>query len=514
MSGLRLGPGAPSGYPFSRRVDAESAPALLDLQVTFAVEFSGDLFLVSINPLTRSLSLVSGDGAQVINLDSPAVVVVAGNHYWQWYEQSFSVRATVNPAEPGYTGSPLSLCVRVIDFASTDVGEIVFETLDGDVSSKDKPLKMRGGYNTEFSVDGSSLDVAVAPGNGEGTLQNCSEDALAIRSIAGGPASSNGNFLVTSDDCFRIQPELRGDGDTRTVVNGSYYLHDDCEACCRCEEKAAVWRLAKEMQDRLIPMVGRYQELRRIYNERVSQINKGNDCSTRPLLNADLVNIDQTKAQLYISVCNGTTETLEDVVISVSPLYVYSGTLFKYSEVDIDFFTENKGVIQIPDNDTEFYSLPEQLRRARHMDLDTADLCNHGYAYSIGSKEHLKFPGEVLINKRAFDPSTYRIFTSLSEEGKLFTKFFNDGGFDFSLHCIEPGDTRYFSVAVGYKSVAVDFVDGRTTVFTGPNATMRDARNVALIVHSPSHPEINFSIKMGTGGVLPCDPDITEEEEA
>ena len=85
MSGLRLGPGAPSGYPFSRRVDAESAPALLDLQVTFAVEFSGDLFLVSINPLTRSLSLVSGDGAQVINLDSPAVVVVAGNHYWQWY---------------------------------------------------------------------------------------------------------------------------------------------------------------------------------------------------------------------------------------------------------------------------------------------------------------------------------------------------------------------------------------------------------------------------------------------
>ena len=517
MSGLRLGPGAATGYPFVRREDALKAPSLLDLQVTSASIFNNGVFLGAIDPIARSLAVVSGDGQQLVSLSDPDVKIIAGRHYWHWYAALFNVRATVDPTQAGYSGERIALVSRVIEYDDNNLAEVVFETLQGEVSSLDKPMVLRGGFNTNLTTDGVTLNVAVSPGNGTGNVQRCSEDGNEVRSIAGGSAGPTGNFTISADSCFRIQPEISANGEVRTVVNGSYYLHDDCEACCRCDEKAAVWRLAKEMQDKLIPMVQRYQELRNIYNAKVASIQSGNDCLTRPLLNADLVNIDSDTARLYVSVCNGTTETLQDVRISVSPLFIPSGQRYSYIGLPQGFFDNNKGVIKIPDNDEEFYSLSEQLARARHLNLEPADFCNHGYAYSTGSKNHLKFPGEVVINRRPFNPAGYEIANediSINGEEKQVTNFYSDGGFDFNLHCIEPGDTRYFSLTVEFVGVANDIVDGVPKSFEGLDTNISDARKIALIVNSPTHPEINYSVKMGTGGIVPCDPDeIIEDEE-
>jgi hypothetical protein len=510
MSGLRFGPGAADGYPFLSRSDAAQAACLVDITITSRYPINTGFRLNAIDPLRRRILLTCEDPDVRLELENPEVKQLGELFYWQWYLEDYAIGVAVDPGKPSFANGSLMLVSRVINYLGDDVNEIVFDTVDGEVSSNEKPLVLRQGFNTEINVDNELVSIDVAPGLGQGTVSNCFDNQTrVIRKLAQATANTSGNVNLRGDECFRVQPELIKTGNGYTVSPGRFYLHDDCEQCCKCEEKAEVWRFAKQMQDRLIPLVDKYHELREIYQNKVKSIQAGNDCITRPLLNADLVLQSNNGLYLYITVCNGGLESLTDVVISVSPLYITSHQFRKkYKDVDPEFFEENKGIIEIPDDSVEFFSLHEQIRYARHLQMLVGlGNCKVGQTYSVGKKGHLKFPGDVLCVVRDFDPFNYEITT----KGKQF-EFFADGGMEFNFHCIEPGDTRYFTAPVEFAIPLIDIYNNGERLTTGGKMTPFEHKKIALIVHSPSHPEISVSVKTATGSYIPCIPDPLEED--
>lgn len=486
----RDGSGAARAYPFLTVADAEAASALADIQVTISdASFSG-LQLVRLLVSQRTVELADMAGTPItLTGVEPQVMTLGDFDYWHWYAADYSVQVTISSGGRDYTaGPPLQLAARCVRTAAERLRKLTFATVDGDITFEEGDVRMRGGFNTELDSEPGVLEVSIIPRSGDGLFEDCDDTSGTVRSLGGQSPTTDGNLSIQPDDCIRIEPALIKivDGGYE-VTPGRLFIHDDCKPCCDCEEKAAVWRAAKIIQDRLISAVEKYQYLREYYNDKVNAMNLGADCALRPLLNADLIADINNNLGLYISVCNGTGTRLENVVISVSQLWLDGMSPIRYDSVGEEFFRNNPGIIEIPDDSQQFYSLHQAIRQAKHLELSVFN--DHGYAYSLGHREHTKFPGATRVNYRPFSEADYAVVADNDTRAFYFVA---DGGGELDFHCLEPGDTRYFNARVYFSTVTES-----STPVTGPSVF--EHRRFAIIVHSPSHPELNVVAKMGTG---------------
>ena len=492
----RSGPGAALGYPFVDRASAELAACLVDLQVTTNTAQTPQLALASLRKGSRSLQLVSlpDNNPWFVSDTDPEVIEVGEYEHWQWRTDDAVVHATVLVSEADFNGPPAHLVRRCIRYDGSKLRQIVVETTAGDVLYDEGDVRFRGGLNTALTADRSLLDVSVLSGNGDGRFQDCSDSSDAVREIGGASPSDTGNVQLSGDGCVRVQPELSRTGSDRYRVEfGRFHLHDDCEPCCNCEEKADPWRVLKKMQDRLIELVKRYHDLRDHYNTFVNGIRDGNNCQHRPLLNVDVVADIEGSLGLFIALCNGTPERLENVTLRVTALNVAEMIPQFWDQIGPEFFENRKGIIEIADDSKRFYSLHDAIREdAFHLQLRVP--CQRGYAYTKGGREHLKFPGGVKVTEIEFNYFSYEI-KSVDSTRQITIQA--DGGLEIDFHCLEPGDTRYFQSGINFSGVP----EPRSDFQVPPPPNHRD---VAFIVFSPSHPEINVVAKTGNGVPAEC----------
>lgn len=503
MSSLRQGSGAATWYPFTSRESAQAAPILLDVQVSARSQDVRKLAISECSLSAQSIELVDAESRQVIvAFTGDANVLTAGRvAHLMWRSDDFIVCASYDITASPYRGTPLPLVDRVVKQLGNAINSLTIETIEGDITFTEGSIRFRGGYNTSLYVeDDTAAVVDVTAGQGLGRYNNCDSVANAVRSIGGAVPNSNGNITISADDCIRVQAELLPVDGGYQLVAGRIYLADDCSACCNCEEKASPWRLAKSLQETLIKLIDRYHTLREFYNNRVNEIASGSDCFTRPLLNMDLIADINGTMSIYVSLCNGTTSRLENVTIHLSPLWVINTLKRKYKDVDEDFFAIKKGIIEIPDDPQHFYSLYEALRESKHLNME-AD-CQRGYAYTKGGRDHIKRPYGIAVTTRVFNEGLYEIKNNPLTGAVSFN---NDGGIEFSMDCLEPGDTRYFNAVVNFRGV--DESTSSNDGFTGFNI-----KDVGLIAYSPTHPEINVVARMGNGGGIPCQDSIFEDD--
>jgi hypothetical protein len=506
---IQDGPGAASGYPFTSKEAAEACSCLADLSISVRDSING-VQLALASATNQRLLLTDGNGAAIFNSDGFVSQVTRVKNFLlvQWNLPSMVVNATFDINGTDYIGTRLPLCDRVIYTQGDVLTELEVVTTDDNIFIDDK-FSMRGGYNCELKSDASDLTVDVSAGLGDGQFEDCLDDINAVRSIGGAKPDEFGNVSFTGDDCIRVSPELVDTNNGYFVSPARFYLHDDCEACCRCEEKASVWRVAKDLQDKLIGLVGRYQKLREAYNNRVSDIRLGSDCNTRPLLHVDLIaNIDNN-LDLYVSVCNGTDKRIDALEIRLSPLILRSaqgaGDIVrrKLSTTPPEFFEENPGIIELPDYDDEFISLHEAIRRALPVNLST--VCERGYIYTVGKKKHIKMPGGINILQTPYNESGYRVTVDPLDSRRFDIK--NDGGITIYFHCLEPGDTRYFTAQAEFFPASPDAMYGVKDI--GPISP----REIAVIAWSPNNSSINVVAKTGTGFGAECFGEEEEEDE-
>lgn len=500
---IQDGPGAASGYPFTQQNHFELCSCLADLTVSTTRAIEG-LAVIQADASTPILHLAELNGATFFNSRGLMFDTLRTRNFLlvQWVTDDIVVNATFDLSGTDYTGASLPLCGRVVFDRGDVVTELEVVTVDSVASLTDE-FRFRGGYNCELRIDESDINVDVAAGQGDGQFQDCLDDINAVRSIGGARPDDLGNVSFAGDDCIRVSPELIETGNGYLVSPARFYLHDDCEACCRCEEKASVWRVAKDLQDKLIDMVDRYQKLREGYNSRVSEIRLGSDCNTRPLLHADLISDIDNNWQLYVNVCNGTDKRIDALQVRVSPLLLRANNQAsplvrrKLSTTPPEFFEANPGIIELPDYDDEFISLHEAIRRALPINIDLA--CQRGYIYSIGKKKHIKMPGGINTLQTPYNESGYRVVVDPLDNRLFDIK--NDGGLTIEFHCLEPGDTRYFTGILQ-----------ASTVSSGASYSL-DAikpRELALIVWSPNNSSLNVVAKTGTGFGAECFGDTDE----
>lgn len=496
---LRDGPGASLGYPFTSKQDADACPCLADIQVmwrTAAIERLA-VTLANSSPALILVNVATGNAVFDSRDVTPQIINKAGLRLVQWTTDDVVVCMTVDISVSNYAGPPLTLCDRPIYPGSDQLESLVIESTTGDVEIDTHRARFEAGYNCELTVEDQTLIVAAAAGSGLGQYQDCLDELNAVRSIARSKPSAAGNIQLASDDCIRVSPELIAEANGYSVSPGRWYLHDDCEECCRCEEKAAVWLVAKDLQDKLAGMIARYQTLRSEYNRRVTDIQTGDNCTARPLLNVDLIADINNQLSMYITICNGTNKRIDSIQLKVSPFVIRTGrsSLNKrhYLTTDPEFFTENPGMIMIPDEDGYFYSLHEALRGDHRINF--VPECGRGYIYSVGGKNHIKQPGTVGVVHHPFDRASYRVVRH-----PITNRFdiLHDGGLELEFQCLEPGDTRYLTISI-FPSIPVG----------QPGATL-ESTNLAFLVYSTTHDEINVSAKSGFGFGIPC---ASPEEE-
>lgn len=118
----------------------------------------------------------------------------------------------------------------------------------------DQAVHLRGGFNmavvatpaTKGRHDGSrsqsTITLGALAGEGQGAYKDCQGDAPFVRTLNLIPPDSVGNFQLSGDPCFRIEPVVVIAAGVATIVPGQLRISDDCSACCDCDDYLRVYR--------------------------------------------------------------------------------------------------------------------------------------------------------------------------------------------------------------------------------------------------------------------------------
>lgn len=132
-------------------------------------------------------------------------------------------------------------------------------------------LKLIGGYSTELvastpdAIDGgkliSDITINMEPGAGLGRFDGCDEDNIFIRRIKGLSGDAQGNFILGTQDCYRVErPTVVVSEDPRQVTIRAAGLEDiearaallisnNCGPCCSCADYSAVWEAIRKLRE-------------------------------------------------------------------------------------------------------------------------------------------------------------------------------------------------------------------------------------------------------------------------
>jgi hypothetical protein len=348
QSRLSVGQPPRSGeqYPFLHGGEV-LAPVIVDIAVQH--DTSATLPLRIVSALNLQAAAASGNTIRLIIRDADNATVFdtlsavyRGYHAWgdhyhthTWEIGNRLLRVSLGTANQDDIPSVLNDLQAVIDPrtyvpALTGITAISFHNHRGPALATVTPgqgdIRLRAGNNVVYTVtqpterdyDGSRLtsvvELSAIPGRGIGRYDNCGNQASPyIRSLNQQGPQNTGNFLLSGDTCFRIEPVVTFDEEgVATIAHGAINLFDDCEACCDCEDYLRPYFAIQRAKRLAEPLAVKLNELRDRYVVAKDAIEDALECMYGQMLRLEVINGQECQITISAGILNSSARELRN----------------------------------------------------------------------------------------------------------------------------------------------------------------------------------------------------------
>lgn len=125
------------------------------------------------------------------------------------------------------------------------------------------------------------ITLNAVPGAGTGLVVNCSSPNSTLKLVNGQGPAANGNLSLTGQDCTWVERRVRTTAPPTnpntnylaTVYANLLQLHQDCQACCACEDYGNAYAALLALWNRARTAAAIIEKVREEYNALVALIN-------------------------------------------------------------------------------------------------------------------------------------------------------------------------------------------------------------------------------------------------
>jgi hypothetical protein len=369
---------------------------------------------------------------------------------------------------------------------------------------------LRAGYNLSMSVasvtagsrDRTVIAIDAVPGEGADRYPGCGLAEAGLRSIGDQEPDEFGNLDLSGDNCVWIERPLETPGyspppgskvDYEAIVeNNTIKLHDDCKACCDCEDYGAAYQALRDTWLQLVAASKSVEITRKRYNEMVAAVNL-DYCSKGFVAMIRCMERPDYMASVVVVIANRSEYPLIGVNIQMS------------ADPDYGSYLPGSGLIEVSQPGNQPVKLKQDLSPLKTLkypvkeagtdpapDIPTEGITGMGIALPVipagGTMRFyfdIRFMAGVEELIKSFDG--YIIHDS-QKAGGTYTAV---GGYGQTFTDIQPGDMfRTFYVGDDYTTYPIGEITGLgdniLSLDSGPGAPimvpipMRIYRNVRL----------------------------------
>lgn len=331
-------------YPFLHGGETLS-PVIVDMAIQYPANTALPLRVVYAQNLQAPAA--SGNTIRLIVRDADDVLIVdtgfadyVGYHAWGDYYHTHTwqvgdrlMRVSLGTANQEAIAGVINGLQAVIDPractpALVGITSLSFHNHRGPalatVTPGDGNIRLRAGNNMLYTViqapdrsySGDKLlsiaELSAIPGRGIGRYDNCGDqESPYIRSINQQGPQNTGNFLLSGDTCFRIEPVVTFDeAGIATIEHGAINLFDDCEACCDCDDYLRPYFAIQRTKRLAEPLAIKLNELRDRYVAAKDAVEDVLECVYGQMLRLDVITGQECQITISAGILNSSAREL------------------------------------------------------------------------------------------------------------------------------------------------------------------------------------------------------------